>query len=273
MTRPPNSNGSSPVERANKVKLVIEHPFLSGVAATIIAAIVISMAVGGWHRVRNAISPASALLNATVEPFPGPALSCQGYGRLTGRGGVPTPAAANDQLSPGEVDLWIRRAGLIAVVSTELEVRIQGRSAQAVVLDELRVVIDSAAPASARDHYYLMMGCGGGYEPRSFQIDLDSKTPEAVPTPGSDGIREFPAMSFPLVVSDAESETLILRVAAAKYDVSWHLEIPWYSGTERDVLTIRPPGAKSFTLAGDQVERTHRLSPDGRTWLDVEATR
>jgi hypothetical protein len=244
------------------------------VITSIVAALILALLSAAFYRLRTSVDPASQLLTATVIMIMNPesSLPCQAYsieGRLPSQ--VPVPDLdANRQITLQAMERWVRRTGASDLGRTELEVRLQGTSSRAVILEELRVIRDSSHPTVATTAYYTMMGCGGGFEPRRFDIELDRHQPVAMPVPGHDGTRELPAVSFPLRISDAEPETLLIKAISSGHDVSWHLEIPWYSGEQRGILRITPDETRPFTTSGDSAVRdTYLLDERGKTWVKV----
>lgn len=230
--------------RRRLLATIAAHPVMSGVAATVIAAVMINVSILGYRALRTTLDPSSALMSTTVELRPESALPCHAYWIKGEPSRVPTPRIKDAQVGVTDEKHWVEQTKATAVESTEIEVRIQGKSAQAVVLESLRIVVDASTSSTPKNTYYLLMGCGGGYEPRRFRINLDSQHPRANPVAGFDGTRETPAMSFPLLITDDDPETLYLELSASHRDVSWHLEIPWYSGGQQGTLVVRPRNSR-----------------------------
>ena len=162
---------------------------------------------------------------------------------------------------------WIRAVGAIDVGETDIEIRLQGLSEKSVILNELRVVIDSIAEPSNKDIYNVAFGCGGGFSPRLYSIDLESTTPKATPLPGEDERGQQPPQPFPLKVSVSDPETLIVYSSTKQKDITWHLEIPWYSAGQEGTLIIKDADGRSFrTLSPRRTIEGYYFDPETKDW-------
>jgi hypothetical protein len=165
--------------------------------------------------------------------------------QTTLRGGLPTDWEAfqhQDDAALAESDV--------------IQVSIQGESARAVTLTEIRF---SATRQDRPDGAIFASGCGGPVTGRGVEADVESNPPritassdnpegyvQAGGTPGSDTA----PITFPWDVS-LEDPLLLYVVATAEscYCV-WKAEIPWVSGGEKGTITIDNEG-RGYVVVGD----------------------
>lgn len=92
---------------------------------------------------------------------------------------VPPPPAPQDTRG------WAKALGGVDGGDMLLELTVQGRSGQAVVLHGLHVRVLSREAPLAWSAYSMGEGCGGGITPQSFDVDLDDNRPTLTPVAGS----------------------------------------------------------------------------------------
>lgn len=137
---------------------------------------------------------------------------------------------------------WWRAHGGIAM-SRAFAVTVQSPSTEAIVLTGLRVVIDRSTPATGarvEDHQ-----CGGGFEPRYFEVDLAGprSTVKALPEARVDQKPSQPAVSFPFKVSRDDPEVFNFAVKDDPgRDDTWHLELDWVDNGKRGTSRIGDAG-------------------------------
>ncbi|GAA2724539.1 MULTISPECIES: helix-turn-helix transcriptional regulator [Streptomyces] len=164
---------------------------------------------------------------------------------VTGRtpGEVPAPPEGNDARG------WVTGMRAVAGGRMQIQVTVQGKGREAVVLHGLSVhVVDHTDPLEWTG-YSMGEGCGGGLTPRTFDIDLDTDRPVAQPKPGVQGNIELPAAHFPFRVSSADPEVLDVVAHTDKRAVAWYLDLEWSSGARHGTFRIDDNGRPFRTSA------------------------
>ncbi|MFC9328768.1 helix-turn-helix domain-containing protein [Kitasatospora sp. NPDC057015] len=160
---------------------------------------------------------------------------------------VPRPPA------PQDATPWARNQGAVHGGQTLVEISVQGRTDEAVVLEALRVrVVERAAPVKGTV-YATGQGCGGDLDPRTFAVNLDLDRPIARSVQGTEGAPGTPAARMPYRVSSKDPEVLLVDARTVACDCRWYLELDWSSlgrtGTERiddHGLPFRTSGTKDL---------------------------
>lgn len=134
----------------------------------------------------------------------------------------------------------------IPVSGHEVTVLVQTRSSQAVVLRDLRVVVERRYSPGPD----LAIVAAGALGQRKFVVDLDEREPVPRPVDGA-----TPAFPYKVTAGDPEVFTVTARTITA--EVRWWLELDWRlgprSGTERigrDSEPFRTTPAPSETDGG-----------------------
>lgn len=139
-----------------------------------------------------------------------------------------------DSLTQQTTD-WMKQAGAKFLGYGEVVLTLQGSGQDSVVLQSMRVVVDSRSPASITTA--LAEQCGGGVTPRTFSVDLDSPAPVVVPDPGMDSAGQTIAPAgFPFKVAANDPEIFRIHTKSLKDDVAFHFEIPWISQGREGIL-------------------------------------
>lgn len=114
----------------------------------------------------------------------------------------------------------------VPVSGHKVEVLVQTRSSQAVVLRDMRVVVERRTPPGPEPASVA----AGALSRRQFVVDLDEQEPVLRPEDGA-----TPAFPYKVAAGDPELFTVTARTTAA--EVRWWLELDWRygprSGTER----------------------------------------
>jgi hypothetical protein len=155
---------------------------------------------------------------------------------------------------------------------TRLRLSIEGAGSQAVILQGIRVVIDSRAAPRTSNLYALGYGCGDAATLRFFNIDLDAPHPKASPGEGRDARTDkvIPAVGFPFMISLSSPEIFQFTAYVRKSDIQWHLVILWTSGNRSGDLTITS-GGKPFRTTPATRESTVYLTSNGTGWKNMGA--
>ncbi|USX55563.1 hypothetical protein [Lentzea sp. HUAS12] len=114
----------------------------------------------------------------------------------------------------------------VPVSGHQVAVLVQTRSSQAVVLRDLRVVVERRSPPGPD----LASAAADVLEPRKFVVDLDQREPVPRPVDGA-------AAPFPYKVTAGGPELFAVTALTTTSEVRWWLELDWRlgarSGTER----------------------------------------
>jgi plasmid maintenance system antidote protein VapI len=143
----------------------------------------------------------------------------------------------------GEQDAprWAAAYGAVSSGEQRLALNVQGTGEDTVVLNALHVrVISSGAPLAWND-YSMGVGCGGGVETKSFDVNLDAGSPTANAAHGQ--------RDFPYSVSESDPEVFYITARTRTRDVRWDLSLEWSSGSRHGTVHIDNAGAAFHTSA------------------------
>ncbi|MFE3906876.1 helix-turn-helix domain-containing protein [Streptomyces sp. NPDC059153] len=170
---------------------------------------------------------------------------------------------------PQDTRGWARALGGVDGGSMQLEVTVQGKSGQAVVLNGLHVRTLSRKAPLAWSAYSMGEGCGSGITPQSFDVDLDDSRPALTPVAGQQGDVRVPPKKFPFRVSSTDVEVFDLKAHVEGHDVSWYLELEWSSGGRKGTLRI-DDGGKPFRTSSIQARPKYMYRYDTAQWVTKE---
>ncbi|MFJ2268751.1 helix-turn-helix domain-containing protein [Streptomyces sp. NPDC087849] len=170
---------------------------------------------------------------------------------------------------PQDTRGWARALGGVDGGNMLLEVTVQGKSGQAVVLNGLHVRTLSRKAPLAWSAYSMGEGCGSGITPQSFDIDLDDGRPTLTPVAGQQGDVRVPPKDFPFRVSSTDVEVFDLNAHVEGHDVSWYLELEWSSGGREGTLRI-DDGGKPFRTSSIKTRPEYRYQYDTAQWETME---
>ncbi|WP_406014454.1 helix-turn-helix domain-containing protein [Streptomyces sp. NBC_00984] len=170
---------------------------------------------------------------------------------------------------PQDTRGWARALGGVDGGDMLLEVTVQGKSGQAVVLNGLHVRTLSRKAPLAWSAYSMGEGCGSGITPQSFDIDLDDGRPTLTPVAGQQGDVRVPPKNFPFRVSSTDVEVFDLNAHVEGHDVSWYLELEWSSGGREGTLRI-DDGGKPFRTSSIKARPEYRYQYDTAQWETAE---
>ncbi|MEU5167634.1 helix-turn-helix domain-containing protein [Streptomyces mutomycini] len=176
---------------------------------------------------------------------------------------VPPPPAPQDTRG------WARALGGVDGGDMKLELTLQGKSGEAVVLNGLHVRVLGRNAALARSAYSMGNGCGGGITPQTFDIDLDDGRPRAEPVAGEDAGVVVPAKDFPYRVSSTDVEVFNLDAHVEGHDVTWYLELEWTSGGRSGTLRI-DDGGQPFRTSSLAARPEYYYRSDTAQWVPAE---
>ncbi|WP_406420460.1 helix-turn-helix domain-containing protein [Streptomyces sp. NBC_00873] len=202
-------------------------------------------------------------LNATISSYNWDAPCGQYYVLDQKPNEVPPPPAPQDTRG------WARALGGVDGGSLLLELTVQGKSDQAVVLQGLHVRTLSRKEPLAWSAYSMGEGCGSGITPQSFDIDLDDSRPTLTPVAGRQGDKRVPPKDFPFRVSSTDVEVFDLNAHVDGHDVSWYLELEWSSGGREGTLRI-DDGGKPFRTSSIKTRPQYLYRHDTAQWVTKE---
>jgi hypothetical protein len=144
---------------------------------------------------------------------------------------------------------WATNLGAIET-STRFSLTLQGRSAAAVILRRLRVIIVDRRPP-LKGNVYSVGECGAALAPRYFSINLDTVTPSVRPVSGGNAAtREtFAAATFPYQISESDPEVFYITARPKHCNCTWYLELEWSSGSRGGNLRIDDLGRPFHTTS------------------------
>ncbi|MGW0733952.1 helix-turn-helix domain-containing protein [Streptomyces sp. NPDC002851] len=133
---------------------------------------------------------------------------------------------ANEQDAPR----WAAAYGAVSSGEQRVALTVQGTGKDTVVLEALHVrVVSKNAPLAWND-YAMGVGCGGGVETKSFDIDLDNGSPTVTVKNGQ--------RDFPYKVSESDPEVFYITAHSTAHDVRWDLTLDWSSGNRHGTVHI-----------------------------------
>ncbi|MFI9811724.1 hypothetical protein [Saccharothrix variisporea] len=139
---------------------------------------------------------------------------------------IANPLVVTVEVPAGQVVVDRSTGEHVPVSGHQVSVLVQTRSSQAVVLRDMRVVVERRRPPGPG----LPAVAAGALSRRQFEMDLDQREPVLRPEDG--GTPEFP---YKVAAGDPELFTVTARTTAD--EVWWWLELDWRyglrTGTER----------------------------------------
>ncbi|MGW4895329.1 helix-turn-helix domain-containing protein [Kitasatospora sp. NPDC004240] len=136
---------------------------------------------------------------------------------------------------------WAAAYGAVSSGEQMVALTVQGTGADTVVLEALHVRITVKGAPLAWNDYSMGVGCGGGVDSKSFEIDLDRGSP-VISLKG--GQRDFPYK-----VSKSDPEVFYVTAHTRAHDVRWDLSLDWSSGDRRGTIRVDNAGAPFRTSA------------------------
>ncbi|MEW1862202.1 helix-turn-helix transcriptional regulator [Streptomyces sp. NPDC088194] len=168
------------------------------------------------------------------------------------------PAQVGPPGNEQDAPRWAAAYGGVSSGEQRIALTIQGTGSDTVVLQALHVrAISSGAPLAWND-YSMGVGCGGGVDVKTFDIDLDNGSPTATVLNGQ--------RNFPYKVSESDPEVFYVTAHTKAHDVRWDLSLDWSSGTRSGTISINDKGTPFHTSA--DVDRPGYDYPNGGSdWI------
>ncbi|MFF4213293.1 helix-turn-helix domain-containing protein [Streptomyces sp. NPDC001796] len=161
---------------------------------------------------------------------------------------------ANEQDAPR----WAAAYGAVSSDAQEIALTVQGTGEDTVVLEALHVrVLAKGAPLAWND-YSMGVGCGGGVDTKSFDIDLDNGSPTVTVKGGQ--------RDFPYKVTESDPEVFYVTAHTKAHDVRWDLTLDWSSGGRRGTVHIDNAGT-AFRTSADVNRPGYDYPLGGSEWI------
>jgi hypothetical protein len=177
-------------------------------------------------------------------------------------GHVPVP---HEPLTMGSIKGWIRSQHAVDGKFTAIALQVQGRSQQAVAIDQPLIVVRSRQAPVRGSVAELSGGCGGLLQHRVFTVNLDQQNPITKFVAGAPypdlyhGNKASPQASSPsFTVSEADPEYFVVLASTADYLCRWSVELTWASDGHSGTMTIDDHNTP-FTTTATGNDPTHFL--------------
>ncbi|WP_344269339.1 helix-turn-helix transcriptional regulator [Streptomyces hebeiensis] len=168
------------------------------------------------------------------------------------------PEQVGPPASEQDAPRWAAALGAVSSGEQRVALTLQGTGADTVVLEALHVrVVTKGAPLAWND-YSMGVGCGGGVETKSFDIDLDNGSPTITVKNGQ--------RDFPYKVSESDPEVFYVTARTKAHDVRWDLTLDWSSGSRRGTLHIDNNGTP-FRTSGNVGRPGYDYPLGGSDWI------
>ncbi|MFJ2603635.1 helix-turn-helix domain-containing protein [Streptomyces sp. NPDC087425] len=171
------------------------------------------------------------------------------------------PEQVGPPASEQDAPRWAAAYGAVSSGDQRVALTVQGAGQDTVVLEALHVrVVSKGAPLAWND-YSMGVGCGGGVETKSFDVDLDNGSPSLAVKNGQ--------RYFPYKVSESDPEVFYVTAHAKAHDVRWDLTLDWSSGSRRGTVHIDNNGTP-FRTSGDVGRPGYDYPLGGSEWIERE---
>ncbi|MEU3348313.1 helix-turn-helix domain-containing protein [Streptomyces sp. NPDC006700] len=164
---------------------------------------------------------------------------------------------ANEQDAPR----WAAAYGAVSSGEQRIALTVQGTGGETVVLEALHMrVVTKGVPLTWND-YAMGVGCGGGVDTKSFDIDLDNGSPTVTVKNGQ--------RDFPYKVSESDPEVFYVTAHTRAHDVRWDLTLDWSSGSRHGTVHIDNHGTP-FRTSGNVGRPGYDYPLGGSDWIKRE---
>ncbi|GAA2502943.1 helix-turn-helix transcriptional regulator [Streptomyces longisporus] len=172
------------------------------------------------------------------------------------------PAQVGPPASEETATRWAAAYGAVSSGEQEVALTVQGTGAETVVLEALHVRILSKGAPLAWNDYSMGVGCGGGVDTKSFDVDLDNGSPTVTVKGGQ--------RDFPYKVSESDPEVFYVVAHTKAHDVRWDLTLDWSSGSRRGTVHIDNSGT-AFRTSADAGRPGYDYPLGGSEWIKRES--
>ncbi|MFI6448906.1 helix-turn-helix domain-containing protein [Kitasatospora sp. NPDC050543] len=168
------------------------------------------------------------------------------------------PAQVGPPATERDAPRWAAAYGAVSSGEQQIALTVQGTGADTVVLEALHVRITVKAAPLAWNDYSMGVGCGGGVDTKSFDIDLDRGSPTITVQGGQ--------RDFPYKVSKSDPEVFYVTAHTKAHDVRWDLTLDWSSGNRRGTIRI-DNGGNPFRTSADVNRPGYDYPLGGSEWI------
>ncbi|MFF4015403.1 helix-turn-helix domain-containing protein [Streptomyces sp. NPDC001843] len=169
------------------------------------------------------------------------------------------PEQVGPPASEQDAPRWAAAYGAVSSGEQRVALTVQGTGEDTVVLQALHIrVLAKGAPLAWND-YSMGVGCGGGVDTKSFDIDLDDGSPTVT---AKNGQRDFPYK-----VSESDPEVFYVTAHARAHDVRWDLTLDWSSGSRHGTVHIDDDGTP-FRTSADAGRPGYDYPLGGGEWIE-----
>ncbi|MFE5584983.1 helix-turn-helix domain-containing protein [Kitasatospora sp. NPDC056531] len=168
------------------------------------------------------------------------------------------PAQVGPPATERDAPRWAAAYGAVSSGEQQVALTVQGTGADTVVLEALHVRITAKGAPLAWNDYSMGVGCGGGVETKSFDIDLDRGSPVITVKGGQ--------RDFPYKVSKSDPEVFYVTAHTKAHDVRWDLTLDWSSGDRRGTIPIDNRGTP-FRTSADVNRPGYDYPLGGSEWI------
>ncbi|MFD3654774.1 helix-turn-helix domain-containing protein [Streptomyces sp. NPDC058620] len=148
-----------------------------------------------------------------------------------------------------DAGVWAGALGAVPGGLKRIDVVVQGKEADAVVLQAMHVRVVGRTAAPAWLAYSMLQGCGSGVLVSTYEVNLDAARPLFKAVPTDNGERTLPANPLPLKTSANDPVVLVVYARTQTYDARWYLELDWSSGDRSGTMRIDDNGKPFRTMS------------------------
>ncbi|MGW6012917.1 hypothetical protein [Streptomyces sp. NPDC055210] len=231
---------------------------LSAVVAAVTASVTAAVGVAiarAQHAVSRLAGEQPVQITSSVRP-----VSADGFAWVA----EAEPAELQDAYA---VRTWPPNSGYALAHPYKVDILVEGRTAQAVVLRRLRVIVNRRRPAIRGSYFSVVGSTGAILDPRVFHIDLDADPPRLWPSRH----QLDAAPDFPYTVTQGDPEMFHIHVTALDADYDWHLELDWTVGGESGTCVL-DEGGSPFSIAAVGSRPEFRYYGPDTGWQTVDGS-
>ncbi|MFD9688729.1 helix-turn-helix domain-containing protein [Kitasatospora sp. NPDC059088] len=171
------------------------------------------------------------------------------------------PAQVGPPAPERDAPRWAAAYGAVSSGEQEVALTVQGTGTDTVVLLGLHVRVTAKGAPLAWNDYSMGVGCGGGVDAKSFDIDLDRGSPVITVKGGQ--------RDFPYKVSKSDPEVFYVTAHTKAHDVRWDLTLDWSSGDRHGTVRI-DNGGTPFRTSADVNRPGYDYPLGGGEWIKRE---
>jgi hypothetical protein len=224
-------NGREPRWRS---QIALAVSIVAALAAVVVAIPIVINAVGSVGRDPIPFGWTVSRANAETN-------GCWGWQFARPISTIPVNSFPTDSMAAEEK--WALHLGGSDVEGGTYSIILQGKGANNVVIQDVRVKVIARKPARPGTIVYYAAGCGGGLSERYIAVNLSSPALRLTPVNG--------ATTWPFAISGSDTEDLLigadLAPSSLRYEYYFVYEIDWVQGSHSGTVTIDAPNGQPFT--------------------------